>query len=47
LQVAERRLDGHQHCALELRLNKENAVSTCSAENERVDALIDSWKASK
>ena len=45
--VAEQRLDGYQHCAHELRLNKVDAVSTCNAEIERVDALIDSWKESK
>jgi rhomboid protease GluP len=45
--VAERRLESYQHCAHELRLNKEDAVSTCNAESERVDALIDSWSATK
>jgi rhomboid protease GluP len=46
-EVAEQRLDSYQHCAHELRLNKEDAVSTCNAGNRRVDAFIDSWKASK
>ena len=45
--VAEQRLDEYQHCAHEFRLDKNDAVSTCNSENERVDALIDSWRASK
>jgi rhomboid protease GluP len=45
--VAARRLDAYQHCAHELRLNKEDAVSICNSENERVDAFIRSWMASK
>jgi rhomboid protease GluP len=45
--VAEQRLESYQHCAHELHHNKADAVSTCSSGNERVDALINSWKPSK
>jgi rhomboid protease GluP len=46
-EVAEQRLESYAHCAHELHHNKADAVSTCRSGNERVDALINSWKASK